>query len=312
MIKGTVKFFNGIKGFGFITPDDGSKEVFVPTATVTASGESLLRAGQRVAFEAEQEARGPKAVKLKLLDEPVREPVREAPRPALTLYYEAEDEDAADVMAALSAAGLGARQVDYIATPPSREELKKLSVMLREANQSLARRYEPLFMELQLDDRFISETEFLTGIHEHPTLINGPILVAAGKARVCRTAEDVQAFLGNGALEEKRSKGISARMAAMMLGQAVPPAPAPEKEIRKEVRKTETAVQLAVIEEEEEEQRELPLPVPAPKAKAAVRPKKAAAPVKAAAPAKKPAAKAKPAKAVKAKASAKPAKKAKR
>ena len=38
MIKGTVKFFNGTKGFGFITPDDGSKEVFVPTATVTASG----------------------------------------------------------------------------------------------------------------------------------------------------------------------------------------------------------------------------------------------------------------------------------
>ena len=106
MIKGTVKFFNGTKGFGFITPDDGSKEVFVPSATVTASGSALLKAGQRVSFEAEQESRGPKAVKLTLLDEPLREvapppvreqgrePVREAQRPVMTLYYEADDEDA--------------------------------------------------------------------------------------------------------------------------------------------------------------------------------------------------------------------------
>jgi CspA family cold shock protein len=247
MIKGTVKFFNGTKGFGFITPDDGSKEVFVPTATVTASGAGPLKAGQRVTFEAEQEARGPKAVKLTLLDEPlrevvrdVREPVREVAREAareparasVTLYYEADDEDAADVSAALSAAGISARQIDYVVTPPPREELKKLSVMLRDANQSLARRYDSLFMELQLDDRFISEAEFLTGIFEHPTLINGPIVVVQGKARVCRTAEEVQAFLSNGGIEEKRPKGISPRMAAMMLGEAVP-APEPAKEVKR-------------------------------------------------------------------------------
>lgn len=310
MIKGTVKFFNGTKGFGFITPDDGSKEVFVPTATVTSSGAGPLKAGQRVCFEAEQEARGPKAVRLKLLDEPlreiVRETVREAPRAALTLYYEADDEDAADVLAALTALGQPVRQVDYTLTPPSREDLKRLSAMLREANQSLARRYEPLFMELQLDDRFISETEFLTGIHEHPTLINGPILVAGAKARVCRTAEDVQAFLGNGTAEEKRSKGISARMAAMMLGHAVPPAP------EKEARKAEIAAQLAVIEDEEEEEEE-DMPAPAAKVKAAKPARKVVA-----VPVKKPAAKApKPApaakaKAVKARAPAKPVKKAKK
>ena len=305
MIKGTVKFFNGSKGFGFITPDDGSKEVFVPTATVTSSGAGPLKAGQRVSFEAEQEARGPKAVKLTLLDEPLREVVREpsrdagreAPRearPALTLYYEGEDEDAADVMEALTRAGAAARQVDYVLNPPSREELKRLSALLREANQSLARRYEPLFMELQLDDRFISEAEFLTGIFEHPTLINGPILVGAGKARVCRTAEDVQAFLGNGAAEEKRPKGISPRMAAMMLGEAVPPLPP------REVEKAEAPVK--VVEKVEEKPAVTKIKLE-PKARKTV----------AAAPAKKPAAKpvAKPVKAVKAKAPAKPVKKKK-
>lgn len=297
MIKGTVKFFNGSKGFGFITPDDGSKEVFVPTATVTASGAGPLKAGQRVSFEAEQEARGPKAVKLTLLDEPLREVVREVPRevprepqrPALTLYYEGDDEDAADVMAALTQAGVAARQVDYVLTPPPREELKRLSALLREANQSLARRYEPLFMELQLDDRFISEAEFLTGIFEHPTLINGPILVASGKARVCRTAEEVQAFLGNSAAEEKRSKGISPRMAAMMLGEAVPPLPP------KEVKKAEAPVKPP---EEAEEK---------PVTKIKLEPK-ARKPVVAA---KKPVAKA-TAKPVKAKPAAKPVKKAKK
>lgn len=233
MIKGTVKFFNGAKGFGFITPDDGSKEVFVPSATVTASGTGQLKAGQRVSFEAEQEAKGPKAIKLMLLDEQPKETVRNN----ITLYHETDCEDAADVMAALTAAGYSARQVDYMLDPPSRDELKRLSVMLRESNQSLARRYEPLFMELQLDDRFISENEFWTAIAEHPTLINGPILVSSGRAQICKTAEDVHAFLGNGVAEEKKPKGISPRMAAMMLGRAVP-APLPvvcasEKDVKK-------------------------------------------------------------------------------
>jgi len=317
MIKGTVKFFNGTKGFGFITPDDGTKEVFVPSATVNSSGAGSLKAGQRVSFEAEQEAKGPKAVRLALLDEPLREQPKEAPRASITVYYEAEDEDAADVMGALSAAGYSARQIDYTLNPPSREELKKLSVMLREANQSLARRYEPLFMELQLDDRFISEAEFLTGIHEHPTLINGPIVVGPGKARICRTAEDVQTFLHNGAAEEKRPKGISPRMAAMMQGQAVPPAPVAE------TRQMETPAKSVMIEE--------PEPKPVAKVRLAPRPGRVAAAVMAVAeapapvPAKKPAkvAPAKPvkavpvkavkvAKAVKAKAPAKPVKKAKK
>ena len=304
MIKGTVKFFNGTKGFGFITPDDGSKEVFVPTATVTSSGTGLLKAGQRVSFEAEQEAKGPKAVKLTLLDEPPREvprdpsrdPSRDQPRDAprdssrdasrdqakdpsrdrsgITLYHEPDTEESADVMAALSAAGHSARQVDYTVTPPSRDELKRLSVMLRGANQSLARRYEPLFMELQLDDRFLSENEFWTAISEHPTLINGPILVSSNKALICKSAEDVDDFLGNGAVEEKRPKGLSARMAAMMLGRAVPPQ-APEEESGKAETKPEASEK----------------PEPAPRAKLVVAPRKSAVP------AKKPVASAKPVKA---------------
>src|SRR6185436_10881785 len=82
MIKGTVKFFNNAKGFGFITPDDGGKDVFVPAATITQSASGRLKAGQRVSFETEPDPKGPKAVRLTLLDEPAREVVREVPREA--------------------------------------------------------------------------------------------------------------------------------------------------------------------------------------------------------------------------------------
>ncbi len=51
MYKGTVKFFSTQRGFGFITPDDGSKDVFVHISEVERAGMSTLREGQKVSFE---------------------------------------------------------------------------------------------------------------------------------------------------------------------------------------------------------------------------------------------------------------------
>ncbi len=65
MTSGTVKFFNQTKGFGFITPDDGSKDVFVHISAVERSGMGHLTEGQKVAFDVQPEARGPKAVNLR-------------------------------------------------------------------------------------------------------------------------------------------------------------------------------------------------------------------------------------------------------
>ncbi len=64
MTTGTVKFFNTSKGFGFITPDDGSKDVFVHISAVESSGLGHLTDGQKVSFEVQQDTRGPKAVNL--------------------------------------------------------------------------------------------------------------------------------------------------------------------------------------------------------------------------------------------------------
>jgi CspA family cold shock protein len=64
MATGIVKFFNQTRGFGFITPDDGSKDVFVHISAVEQSGLSGLNEGQKVSFEIQPDARGPKAVNL--------------------------------------------------------------------------------------------------------------------------------------------------------------------------------------------------------------------------------------------------------
>jgi CspA family cold shock protein len=63
---GTVKFFNQTKGFGFITPDQGGKDVFVHITAVERSKIGTLDEGMRVSFETEPDKRGkgPKAVNL--------------------------------------------------------------------------------------------------------------------------------------------------------------------------------------------------------------------------------------------------------
>jgi CspA family cold shock protein len=64
MTIGTVKFFNGAKGFGFISPDGGGKDVFVHISAVEAAGMRTLNEGQKVNFEIQPDARGSKAANL--------------------------------------------------------------------------------------------------------------------------------------------------------------------------------------------------------------------------------------------------------
>ena len=61
MVRGKVKWFNDAKGFGFITPDDGSKDVFVHHSAIEAQGFRSLAEGQAVEFNIVDGQKGPAA-----------------------------------------------------------------------------------------------------------------------------------------------------------------------------------------------------------------------------------------------------------
>ena len=62
MPTGTVKWFSDDKGFGFITPDEGGKDLFVHHSAIVGDGYRSLAEGAKVSYEAEEGDKGPKAV----------------------------------------------------------------------------------------------------------------------------------------------------------------------------------------------------------------------------------------------------------
>ena len=67
MASGTVKWFNSEKGYGFITPEDGSKDLFVHFSAIQGEGYKSLNDGQKVEYEATQGQKGPQASNVRVI-----------------------------------------------------------------------------------------------------------------------------------------------------------------------------------------------------------------------------------------------------
>ena len=67
MAQGTVKFFSDEKGFGFITPDEGGKDLFVHHSAIIGDGYRSLQENAKVSYDEEADAKGPRAVNVQAL-----------------------------------------------------------------------------------------------------------------------------------------------------------------------------------------------------------------------------------------------------
>lgn len=208
MAIGTVKFFNSTKGFGFISPDVGGGDIFVHASAFQATGAQSLVEGQRVTYDTESDAKGLKVTKLELVAAQEGAPQsteRAVPRGApdkdliLTIYHNPECTTSQNVLKEIQAAGYEPRIVEYLKSPPTREELKSIAARMDLTIRDLARKTEPLFGELRLDERDVGEDEILDAMIEHPVLINRPIVTTQNAAKLCRPSRMVREFLSEAA-----------------------------------------------------------------------------------------------------------------
>jgi cold shock CspA family protein/arsenate reductase-like glutaredoxin family protein len=305
MPNGTVKFFNTGKGFGFITADAGNKDIFVPSASLVASGISSLKPGQRVSFEEEPDGKGPKAVKLVLLPEAPRPPIakdgqrsQQKTRSRLTYYHDHTSEWSGYVLTAIRELGHDPVVIQYLQMPPSKDQLRALSRLLRSGGQNLVRRYDPLFLDLRLDDRFIGDNEYWEAIMEHPALIDGPLLATEIKAGLCHSDEAVARFFAETPPGPEqpagKPKGLSARALQILAGDA---SSATVNIEVAEAAKAETPVPAEAVSDTKQNRKKAAVRLPAktqPKAKTPARKASAAKAKTVSRPKSKPAATARP------------------
>ena len=113
----------------------------------------------------------------------------------ITIYHNPSCGTSRNALAAIRAAGHEPRVIEYMKSPPSREELKHLIARMNLAVRDVVRKKEPLYRELRLDERDVGEDELLDAMIENPILINRPIVVTERTVRLCRPSELVKELL---------------------------------------------------------------------------------------------------------------------
>jgi arsenate reductase len=115
----------------------------------------------------------------------------------ITIYHNPNCGTSRNALAAIRAAGHEPRVIEYMKSPPSREELKHLIARMNLAVRDVVRKKEPLYRELRLDERDVCEDELLDAMIENPILINRPIVVTERTVRLCRPSEMVKELLAD-------------------------------------------------------------------------------------------------------------------
>ena len=113
----------------------------------------------------------------------------------ITIYHNPRCGTSRKVLAAIEERGFQPRIVDYLKTPPARDELVGLLAAMGLGPREILRRKEPLYAELGLDDPARSDAEILDAIGAHPVLMERPVVETPKGVRLCRPAEKVEEIL---------------------------------------------------------------------------------------------------------------------
>ena len=113
----------------------------------------------------------------------------------ITIYHNPGCGTSRNALAAIRAAGHEPVVIEYLKTPPTRDELKSLIARMGVPVRAVVRSKESLFRELGLDELEVDDEELLDAMMAHPVLINRPIVVTERAVRLCRPSETVKELL---------------------------------------------------------------------------------------------------------------------
>ncbi len=113
----------------------------------------------------------------------------------ITIYHNPGCGTSRNALAAIRASGHEPVVIEYLKTPPTRDELKSLIARMGVPVRTVVRSKESLFRELGLDELEVGDEELLDAMMAHPVLINRPIVVTERAVRLCRPSETVKELL---------------------------------------------------------------------------------------------------------------------
>jgi arsenate reductase len=119
-----------------------------------------------------------------------------------TIYHNPACGTSRNTLALLRHAGIEPTVIEYLKTPPSKDELKALVRAMGISVRDVLRRKGTPYDELRLDDPKWSDDDLLDFIGRHPILLNRPIVVTARGTRLCRPSESVLELLPDGKLAD--------------------------------------------------------------------------------------------------------------
>ncbi|THC42573.1 arsenate reductase (glutaredoxin) [Massilia sp. Mn16-1_5] len=113
----------------------------------------------------------------------------------ITIYHNPRCSNSRNALAAIREAGHEPRIVDYLATPPSREELVRMLAASGLRARDAVRSKESLYTELGLGAEGVSEDALIDAMLAHPVLLNRPFVVTPKGVRLCRPPETVHEII---------------------------------------------------------------------------------------------------------------------